>query len=164
MATLLGASSPINPPDILLGDIWAALVLQPFEAFIDVEKPHCPTPAASEGFSRNSASDIPQLYIEDAQLMFFPAGELLSKLVAINQGDPTYCTFFQDTLQAMLSKEESYKIIWDSGASMCTSYDKNDFTGPINKVSTISWLKCIIKGLKSQGQGCVLWAFHDTQG
>jgi hypothetical protein len=32
------------------------------------------------------------------------------------------------------------------------------------KGSTDSWLKGIVKGLKIQGQGCVLWAFHDRQG
>jgi hypothetical protein len=67
-------------------------------------------------------------------------------------------------LQAALTKEESYEVIWDSGASMCISYDKNDFTGPMEKVSTVSWIKGIVKGLKIQGKGHILWAFHDTQG
>jgi hypothetical protein len=64
-------------------------------------------------------------------------------------------------LQAVLSKEESYKGIWDSGV-MCISYNKDDFVGPMNTVSTISWLKGIEKGLKIKGQGHVLWGFHDT--
>jgi hypothetical protein len=34
----------------------------------------------------------------------------------------------------------------------------------MDTVSTISWLKGIVKGLKIKGQGHVLWAFHDTQG
>jgi hypothetical protein len=47
---------------------------------------------------------------------------------------------------------------------MCISYDKDNFAGPMTKVSTVSWLKGIVKGLKIQGQGHILWAFHDTKG
>jgi hypothetical protein len=63
-----------------------------------------------------------------------------------------------------MTKEDSYEVIWDSGASMCISQDRNDFVGSIDTVSTMSWLKGIVKGLKIRGQGHVLWAFYDTQG
>jgi hypothetical protein len=82
--------SSSNPPGILLvANIWwAESVLKPFAAVIDIELPHCPILVASKGFSRIIAPSTPQLYIEDAQPMFFPARELLRKLVSLDQGDP----------------------------------------------------------------------------
>jgi hypothetical protein len=94
MATISTTSSTSNPPDILLANIWAKLDLQPFAAIADVDQPHCPILAASEGFSRATAPATPQLYIDDPQPMFFPAGELFIELVAIDQSNPTYRAFF----------------------------------------------------------------------
>jgi hypothetical protein len=61
---------------------------------IDLNHPHCPILAASEGFSRATTSPTPQLYLEDDQPVFFPAGELLSKMVAIANSGPTYQAFY----------------------------------------------------------------------
>jgi hypothetical protein len=62
MATL-GAESPGNPPGIFLPNIWQALVLEPFAAILDMEHPHCPILAASEGFSRATTSLLNLGYI-----------------------------------------------------------------------------------------------------
>jgi hypothetical protein len=89
MATL-GARSPGNPPGILLADIWQASVLQPFASIVDMEHPHCPILAASEGFSRATTPPTPELYLADSKPLFFLAGELFSKSVEIEPGDLTY--------------------------------------------------------------------------
>jgi hypothetical protein len=89
MATV-SAGSTRNPADILLADIWNKLVLQLFLDMLDLDQPHCPIMAASEGFSRATTSPTPQLYFEDAQPMFFPAGKFISEVVAIANSGPTY--------------------------------------------------------------------------
>jgi hypothetical protein len=89
MATL-GAKSPGNPPGILLADIWQALVLQPFAAVLNMEQPHCPILAASEGFLQATTSPTPELYLANAKPLFFPAGKLFSKSVEIDPGKSTY--------------------------------------------------------------------------
>lgn len=62
------------------------------------------------------------------------------------------------------SKCKSFPVIWDTGASVCVSPDKNDFIS-YNEPSNI----CQVKGLggkKSQvaGEGFVLWSIHDVNG
>jgi hypothetical protein len=93
MATL-SADTPGNPPGILLADIWQASVLQPFAAVVDMEDPQRPILAASKGFSHATVSLTPDLYLADANPLIFPADELLSKLVQIPQGAPTYHAIF----------------------------------------------------------------------
>jgi hypothetical protein len=90
----INACSTSNPPGILLANIWANLVLQPFLDVVDMDQPHCPILAASEGFLLAIAPVTPQLYIEDAQPFLFPTGKLFSEQVTIGQGDPTYQTIF----------------------------------------------------------------------
>lgn len=63
-----------EPAGILLSDIWTEPVLHRFLTMLDLDQPHCPVLAASEGFSRATASPTPQLYLEDANPMFLPAG------------------------------------------------------------------------------------------
>jgi hypothetical protein len=53
------------------------------------------------------------------------------------------------------------RIIWDSGASISVTPDKNDFVGHFSKTTTHDELKGIAQGLKIRGQGHVLWAFPD---
>ena len=55
-------------------------------------------------------------------------------------------------------------MIVDSGASVCISHDRRDFVGPITKPGVITKLQGIAKGLKIEGQGHVLWTFHDAHG
>jgi hypothetical protein len=94
MATITTAGSTGNPPGILLADIWAESVLQPFANDVDLDQPHCPTLAASEGLSCATDSETPQIYLDDAQPMLSPAGEQLSEQVTIASSDPTYRAFF----------------------------------------------------------------------
>ena len=61
-------------------------------------------------------------------------------------------------------KHRSFSIIWDSGASVCITPDKNDFI----KYSTITDIKSVrsMGGNVSEikGQGHVIWSVHDTNG
>jgi hypothetical protein len=82
--------STSNPPGILLANIWAELVVQPFLAMMDLGDPHCPLMSASEGFSCVTTSPTPQLYFDDAQPMFIPTGEFLSDVVILDKDKPMY--------------------------------------------------------------------------
>jgi hypothetical protein len=68
----LGSFSSDEPPGILLPIIWAELVLQPFDPLIisELNLPHCPILAASEGFSIEVLSATQSLYLDDAKLCF----------------------------------------------------------------------------------------------
>jgi hypothetical protein len=94
MATVSAATAS-DPAGILLANIWQESVLQPFSDLINLDQPHCPILAASEGFSRATTSPTPQLFLDDAKPMFFPAGELISEMVVLiaNSG-PTYRAFY----------------------------------------------------------------------
>jgi hypothetical protein len=63
-----------------------------------------------------------------------------------------------------LRKESFFSIIWDSGASISISPDKDDFVGPLTSPGMGTKLKGIVKGLSIQGQGHVMWAVPDTSG
>ena len=67
---------------------------------------------------------------------------------------------FRSTLKA----DSTFAVIWDSGASVTITPNKDDFDGPILKPSTITQLKGIAKGLRIEGQGHVKWSFHDIFG
>jgi hypothetical protein len=63
-----------------------------------------------------------------------------------------------------LRKESCFSIIWDSGASISISPDKDDFVGPLTSPGIGTKLKGIVTGLSIQGQGHVMWAIPDTSG
>jgi hypothetical protein len=66
--------------------------------------------------------------------------------------------------RAALPKEETFSVIWDSGASACITFDKEDFVGPFKPPSTITYLKGISSGLRIHGQGHVMWTITDSHG
>jgi hypothetical protein len=59
--------------------------------------------------------------------------------------------------RAALPKEETYSVIWDSGASAYITFDKEDFVGSFKPPLTITYLKGISSGLHIHGQGHVMW-------
>jgi hypothetical protein len=63
-----------------------------------------------------------------------------------------------------LKKESTFSIIWDSGASISISPNKDDFVGPLTSPGIGTRLKGIVKGLSIQGKGHVMWAVLDTSG
>jgi hypothetical protein len=88
MATI-GLQSQDDTPGILYEDLWDSSVLEPFKSFLNLEEPHCPVLAASEGFSRSIASTTPLLYLEDAHPLFFPTEELLCSIIDDDQARST---------------------------------------------------------------------------
>ena len=66
--------------------------------------------------------------------------------------------------RSTLKSDSTFSVIWDSGASITISPNKEDFDGPILKPSTITQLKGIAKGLQIEGQGHFKWSFHDAYG
>jgi hypothetical protein len=124
-----------------------------------------PVPATGHnGFGNNNRTDRHQHAVHTMAAHCFMSQISLGQAPAVNPAQLGLACHHPAALQALMTKEDSYEVIWDSGASMCISHDKNDFVGPMDTVSTMSWLKGIIKGLKIKGQGHLLWAFHDTQG
>jgi hypothetical protein len=67
-------------------------------------------------------------------------------------------------LYGHLKTAATFNVIWDIGASVCISSNASNFVGSLLLVTTVSWLKGIVKGLKLQGQGHVLRAFHNVNG
>jgi hypothetical protein len=63
-----------------------------------------------------------------------------------------------------MKKESTFSIIWDSGASMSISPNKEDFVGPMTSAGVGTRLKGIVKGLSIQGKGHVMWTVLDTSG
>ena len=58
----------------------------------------------------------------------------------------------------------TFSVIWDSGASISISPDKNDFVGPLESPGAITQLKGIAKGLRIEGFGHVMWTINDSNG
>jgi hypothetical protein len=63
-----------------------------------------------------------------------------------------------------LNKESTFSIIWDSGASISISPNKDDLAGPMSLPGIGTCLKGIVKGLSIQGKGHVIWTGLDTLG
>ena len=66
---------------------------------------------------------------------------------------------FRDSLPS-----STFSVIWDSGASISISPDKNDFVGPLESPGAITQLKGIAKGLRIEGFGHVMWTINDSNG
>ena len=63
-----------------------------------------------------------------------------------------------------MKKEATFSIIWDSGASISISPNKEDFVGPMTSPGIGTRLKGIVKGLSIEGKGHVMWTVLDTSG
>jgi Zinc knuckle/GAG-pre-integrase domain len=60
-------------------------------------------------------------------------------------------------------KESQLPVIWDSGASVCVSFDRNDFVGPIQPLANPSRLRGFFRnGPRIRGVGHVAWSFENT--
>jgi hypothetical protein len=63
-----------------------------------------------------------------------------------------------------MPKEAIFPVIWDSGASISVSPSRAEFVGPYIKAPLAAKLMGIAKGMTIEGQGHVMWSFHDTAG
>ena len=61
------------------------------------------------------------------------------------------------------SKEKSFHVIWDSGASVCFTHDRDDFIN-FSSNSTLSRLNSVGGGHAVHGEGEVLWSIVDSTG
>ena len=61
-------------------------------------------------------------------------------------------------------KENTFSVIWDSGASISISPHRSDFVGPLEPPSVGIRLQGIVKGLAVHGIGHVAWSFVDNRG
>jgi hypothetical protein len=57
-----------------------------------------------------------------------------------------------------------FSLIWDSGASVSLSHDKNDFVGELRKPSRIMQLRGIVKGICIEGIGYAAFSMTDSTG
>ena len=73
-------------------------------------------------------------------------------------------TILQDPerFKRVVGKEKFFKVVWDSGASISISYNKNDFVSymPLKSVT----VKSVGKLCKVLGEGFILWSFQDETG
>ena len=65
---------------------------------------------------------------------------------------------------SMAHDPSTMQLIWDSGASVSITPNKDDFVGPLDKVPTNIKLNGLAKGLEIAGQGTVEWNVLDTTG
>ena len=65
--------------------------------------------------------------------------------------------------QAAMSHEDTFSLIWDSGASMCITGDKRDFIDAIQPISGAK-IRGIVSGLSIKGYGHVQWSVLDNKG
>ena len=63
-----------------------------------------------------------------------------------------------------MPKESTFRVIWDSGASVTVSPHRKDFVGEFSKPPIAIKLKGLAKGLNIEGQGHVMWLMLDTSG
>ena len=60
---------------------------------------------------------------------------------------------------------DSFRVIWDSGASQSVTFDKRDFVpGSIRKLPRGASIKGIANNLRIEGIGKVMWSVLDTKG
>ena len=71
---------------------------------------------------------------------------------------------YPQALYSQIKQSSTFPIIWDSGASVCLSFDKADFVGPLQAPTTHQRCQGITKGLKIDGVGHVAWAVPDSTG
>ena len=57
----------------------------------------------------------------------------------------------------------TYDVIWDSGASVCITNDKNDFIGPVKKIQN-GKVNGISGAMGITGSGKVRWSLIDAAG
>ena len=63
-----------------------------------------------------------------------------------------------------MKRESTFSIIWDSGASISISPNKDDFVGSMSSPGIGTRLKRIVKGLSIQGKSHVMWLVLYTPG
>ena len=63
-----------------------------------------------------------------------------------------------------ITGNESFPLVWDSGASHCVTFDKNDFVSEIEDPGILRRVQGIYSGLEVKGIGLVQWSVHAENG
>jgi hypothetical protein len=90
----LGVLEEDNEPGIFLADVWDPSVVQVFGDDFDLELAHCPLLVAIKRLSPAIPTPTMQAYLDDANPLFIPEGELVSSTVTIDPSHNTYRSFF----------------------------------------------------------------------
>lgn len=65
------------------------------------------------------------------------------------------------TFRQVLGSGSTFPVIWDSGASISISHDRNDFVGHLEALPILRRLQGLASGMRIHGQGEVEWMLHD---
>jgi hypothetical protein len=60
--------------------------------------------------------------------------------------------------------EDTFSIIWDSGASICITPNTTFFMGSLESAGALTYLQGVSKSFWIQGKGHVLWTILDIRG
>jgi hypothetical protein len=124
------------------------------------KKAYCSEPKmrnTSSMETRPSLSSVRHVLVMGANLQRLTQSQIADKIALLTPSG------FRESITGIKSKR-AFQIIWDSGASICVTPDKQDFVDytpnpDINEVKGLG-------GKASQviGQGTVLWSVHDVTG
>lgn len=110
----------------------------------------------------------PGLTVSQVQTVTSP----LAQAYINNTSLPSYLLNAADALKAAfvapqnhpIKQADRHPVIWDSGASISISPDRNDFVGPLESPPFGMKLQGIAKNLRVEGIGHVAWSFIDVTG
>jgi hypothetical protein len=91
--TTIGLLDKDDETGILLANIWHYSILAAFGAGLDPEIAHRPLLAAIEGLSREVPTPTMQAYLDEANPLFFPVGELTCSTITLDPSNMTYRAF-----------------------------------------------------------------------
>merc|ERR1712025_225383 len=87
----------------------------------------------------------------------------VSKQAHLTQSNEWSKVILQHPSACTMKLNDTFDVIWDSGASFCITNDKNDFIEPIHKVNDGS-INGINGPMKIIGSGRVRWSLLDVTG
>ena len=67
-------------------------------------------------------------------------------------------------VRAQMQASDSFRVVWDSGATICITNDKDDFVTPPGSPGLMTHLEGLAKGMKVTGRGIVEWTVLDVDG
>ena len=127
-------------------------------------------PPAPDPSQRSEACDPPNRFCSCC-------GTLSHQHGCRTASQPTRCSAFHSLVHgvktALMFPQALYQqlngsmfpIIWDSGASICLSFDRDDFVGPLKKPTGVfKTTECVGTTMEVEGVGHVAWAVMDSTG
>ena len=141
--------------------------LVPHPSSITVATPALCPPAATRSIAKRSPRMVPALSVFDFQL---PAN-LTTRFD--HQTRPVANTITHSLKAALMHpraliqqlRGSIFPIIWDSGASVCLSFNRDDFVGPLEKpTGAFRTTECVGTTLEVEGVGHVAWTVTDSTG